>query len=300
MVEAAPIAQAMSLPAERQKLLERRISGLDRAATTSNSRLTAQPRPAAIPLSFAQERMWLLEQLEAVGARTLAGAMALTLPTDRARPPRPSFKGATAPFNLAKQVTDALRLLANQKGVTLFMLLLASYAVVLRNLSGQSDILLGTPVAGRHHRALEPLIGLFMNMLPMRVFAPLDANFTDLLLSVRETALGAYSHQDVPLGLLETELGRPLFHMLFALQPPAMDTLALPDLRLSGFQTSQPTARRDQSLFLTETPDGLRGGLEYSTGLFDAATIARQLTHFHTVLETVVRDHEMPIMDLCQ
>jgi hypothetical protein len=273
-------------------------------------------RPSPLPelsLQYADyvawQREWLrpqvLEPQLTYWKRRLAGAPTLELPTDRPRPATQSFRGATRVVLSGRELCAALHRLADREGVTLFMVLLAAFQVVLSRWSGQQDIVLGTPIAGRRLRDLEGLIGLFINMLPLRTDMSGNPSFRELLKRVKETALSAYAHQDLPLGMLETELGdtrdlsrAPLFRVMFALQNVPTEVVRLPGLRLQLFVTDMNTARRDMSFFLYEHASELKGALEYATDLFDSSTVDEIMNRFRAVLEKITVAPDLSTSDL--
>ncbi|WP_375773024.1 amino acid adenylation domain-containing protein [Archangium gephyra] len=273
---------------------------------------------AGLPVQYADyarwQREWLKgEVLEAQLAwwrEQLRGASpALELPTDKPRPPVQSYRGAFHRLQLPLALTEGLRKLSQREGVTLFMTLLAGWQVLLHRYSGQEDVSVGSPIAGRGHAGLEGLIGFFVNTLVMRARVRGEEPFRVLLGRVREMALGAYEHQDVPFEMLVDELKpardtsrAPLFQVAFALQNGAPPELALPGVKQRPVELHSQTAKNELLLALAETGEGLEGGLEYNTALFEASTIARMAGHLRTLLEGVVADagqrvRELPLMD---
>ncbi|MEZ4729301.1 MAG: amino acid adenylation domain-containing protein [Caldilineaceae bacterium] len=228
----------------------------------------------------------------------LAGAPGLlTLPTDRPRPAEQSYRGATYHFELAPSLSQALDALCANAGVTLFMTLLAGYKVLLHRYSGQSDLVVGTPIANRTQVEVEPLIGMFVNTLALRTDVSDDPSFRQVLERVRRTTQAAYEHQDLPFELVvealhpERSLSHaPLFQTMFALQNTPQPPLHLPDLQLRWLETPSTTTKFDLSLALYRTEQGLAGWWEYSTDLFDQATIARMTGNFQVLLQGVVAD----------
>jgi len=212
----------------------------------------------------------------------LAGASVLELPTDRARPSMVSDRGAAVRVDFPAGLARGLEGLARGEGATLFMVLLAAWSALLARYSGQEDLTVGTPVAGRDRAEAEPLIGCFVNPLPMRVGLQGDPAFRELLGRARETALGAYDHQGVPFERLVEELapGRdrgqtPLFQTVLALQS-APRPVRLPDLDISLAEIPTGTAKFDLTLMLAEDREGgIAGTLEFRTKLFEEATARR-------------------------
>ena len=267
-----------------------------------------------LPIQYADYALWqrewlqgeVLEQQVGYWKERLAGApAALDLPTDRARPAVQSFKGAVHGFALSKELTTALAQLARSEGATLYMVLLAAFQALLGRWSGQEDIVVGTPIAGRTHRETEGLIGFFVNMLALRTDMRGDPSFRVLLERVKEAALGAYAHQDLPFEKLVEELQpvrdlsrQPIFQVLLALQNVPQERLELSGLQLSRIGGEHVTAKLDLSLYLHETEQGLRGLVEYATDLFDASTIERLAGHFKTLLEGIVANPDARLSDL--
>ncbi len=220
---------------------------------------------------------------------------ALELPTDFQRPAAQSFRGATAPVQLSRPLSDALGAFCQQEGVTPFMALLAAWQLLLSRYSGQDDVLVGSPIAGRRVAEVEGLIGCFVNTLVLRARVDPRDGFRQLLAQVRQRTLGAFEHQDVPFEKLVEELQphrdlsrSPLFQVSFTLQNVGSTRLSLPGLTFQPVETEGRVARFDLALILGDTPQGLGGTLEYSTDLFEASTAARLVTHFQTLLEAAL------------
>src|SRR3977135_2123068 len=175
------------------------------------------------------------------------------------------------------------------------MVLLAAFQTLLSRCSGQEDIVVGSPIAGRRRQELERLIGFFVNTLVLRTDLSGDPSFIELLGGVKEAALGAYAHQDLPFEKLVEELQpvrdlsrQPLFQVIFALQNFPQERLIVPGLGLSLEAGEHVTAKFDLSLHMFETPTGLQGFIEYATDLFDRGTIERLIGHFENLLSGVV------------
>ena len=274
-----------------------------------------QPSPLAeLPIQYADFAAWqraslgggaLDGQLEYWKGR-LAGAPALLeLPTDRPRPEVQSFRGALRSFGLGQQLTAALNALGHREGATLYMTLLAAFQCLLYRLSGQEDIVVGSPVAGRNQVETEWLIGFFINTLALRTDLSGDPTFRGLLGRVRDAALGAYANQDVPFERLVEELHpersrshTPLFQVWFVLQNAPAETLDLPDLKLSPLPVTVETAQFDLTLSMVEFDSELRGELTYSTALFDPGTVEEMLSQFVRLLETVAAHPECRLLDI--
>ena len=267
-----------------------------------------------LPIQYADYAAWqrqflsgeVLEKQLAYWKQQLRGAPpVLEIPTDRPRPPKESFRGDIKAIPISSVVTERLKELSRGEGVTLFMTLLAAWQVLLSRYSGQEDIVVGIPIANRNRSEIEGLIGFFANTLALRGDLSGNPSFRELLTRVREVALSAYAHQDLPFEKLVEELRperslshNPLFQVLFALQnTPALDQ-QIPGLKLRGVGAKVGTAKCDLALFMAEGPQGLMGRLEYNTDIFDASTIDRLANHFQILLQGIVADAEQPIYDL--
>ncbi|UFP96149.1 non-ribosomal peptide synthetase [Gloeobacter morelensis] len=219
----------------------------------------------------------------------------LELPLDRPRPQAPSSAGGWVPIELGPETATAIALLARREGATPFMVLLAALQTLLYRCGGQTDFLIGTPVANRHRGELEPLIGFFVNTLPLRADLSGDPSFRQLIARARESALGAYAHQDLPFEKLVEHLapqqrwGRsPLVQAVFALQNAPASALELPGLSIESLSAKGRTAKFDLTLSLEEGPSGLCGGFEYSTDIFDVETVESLAERFGVLLAGIV------------
>jgi amino acid adenylation domain-containing protein len=259
----------------------------------------------------AWQREWLhgevLERQVKYWHEQLAGAPpVLELPLDRARPALQSFRSASVPVEIPAGLADALKAISRQEGATLFMTLLAAWQALLSRYSGQTDIVVGVPIANRTRAELEPLIGFFVNTLALRADFSGDPTFAELLGQVREACLGAYQHQDVPFEKLVEELHperslshSPIFQVMFALQNAPLGALELPELTLSPVElTENAPVNFELNLMLLESAGGLKGSVIYHTDLFDATTIERMLEHFLLLLEGVVSEPARRLSDV--
>ena len=276
---------------------------------------TGQPSPLTeLPIQYADfahwQRQWLQGEVLATQLaywqQQLDGcAPSLALPTDRPRPTRPTFRGARQSLMLPQELAKAIAALSEREGVTLFMTLLAAFQTLLYRYTGQEDISIGSPIANRNRSEIEGLIGFFVNSLVLRTDLSGNPTFRELLRRVREVALGAYAHQDLPFEKLveelqpERDLSRnPLFQIVFALQNTPSETLELPGLKLSPLDLEPGTARFDLEFQLVECLDTLGVVVTYSTDLFESSTIAQMLEHFQALLNSIVTDSEQRITDL--
>ena len=237
----------------------------------------------------------------------LAGAPPLLeIPTDRPRPAVQTVNGASENIAFSPELSEKLKVLTRQEGVTLFMTLLAAYQTLLHRYSGQDDILVGSPIANRTNSKIEKLIGFFVNNLIMKADFSDNPEFTDLLAQVRENALEAYAHQDLPFEKLVEEIQprrdpshAPIFQVAFVLQNiPADRSMQLPGLTLKPVQSDAETAKYDLTLTMAEAGERLLGTMEYNSDLFDQSTIQRMLRHLEIILEAVSEDPEIQIGDI--
>jgi amino acid adenylation domain-containing protein/non-ribosomal peptide synthase protein (TIGR01720 family) len=292
------------------------VGVLARELATGYNALRAGREPSlpALPIQYADFAVWqrrllaegaLTGMIRACAARLAGAPASLDLPADRPRPSAPSFRGGVVRFAVDRSLTRRLKELSRREGVTLYMTLLAAFAGYLSRLSGQKDLVLGSPVANRNRAATEPLIGLFVNTLPLRLDLSGDPTFLELLGRVRRTTLDAYAEQDVPFEkvvealALERSLNRqPLVQAMFVLQnapftPPALDGLSVELIDLDSV-----TAKFDLTLSMQETADGLQALLEYSSELFDRERIERMARHLATVLRSVADRPDRRCRDL--
>ena len=206
---------------------------------------------------------------------------------------------------MSRKVSEALKALCQREGATPFMALLAAFQVLLSRYSGQDDISVGSPIAGRNRAETEGLIGFFVNTLVLRSHLSEGTSFRELLAQVRATTLAAYAHQDVPFEKLvevlqpTRDLSRsPLFQVMFILQNTPGGELQLPGLTLRPVEHEDTTAKFELTLALGEGPEGFGGGLSYNTDLFDEATAARMMRHFEALLEVLSARPDTALRDL--
>ncbi|HYG61708.1 MAG TPA: amino acid adenylation domain-containing protein, partial [Thermoanaerobaculia bacterium] len=282
--------------------------------------LYAGHRLPELPVQYGDfavwQRAWLsggvLETQISYWRQRLAGAPArLALPADRTRPAVATDRGELRPVALSPELSRSLTALARSEGATPFMVLLAGFAALLGRYSGQDDVVVGTPVAGRNRREVEGLIGFFVNNLALRVELADGLGFVDLLRQVRRTALDAYAHQDIPFERLVEEVvaerggldHSPLFQVTLAVQnTPVVGDGVVPGLELRRVTAEPVAAKFELSLVFALLGEELAGGLEYNTDLFDATTADRLARHFARLLEVAMAAPEMawpelPLLD---
>jgi amino acid adenylation domain-containing protein len=271
------------------------------------------PLPA-LPLQYADFAVWQKRWLSGVVLETqlnywrsqLQGSPELLqLPTDRPRPVVQTYHGRTQSFELNQDLTQKLQSLSAESGTTLFMTMLAAFVTLLYRYSGQSDILVGTPIANRNRNEIESLIGFFVNTLVLRSNFENNPSFESLLAQVRETTLQAYEHQDVPFEQVVEALQpqrslshSPLFQVMFVLQNVPMTEFELPGVTLTQLDGDSTIAKFDLTLSMSETNRGLVGEWEYNTDLFDGSTIDRMATHFQNLLSAVVANPQQTVGEL--
>ncbi|MEQ4304750.1 amino acid adenylation domain-containing protein [Plantactinospora sp. B6F1] len=235
----------------------------------------------------------------------LAGVPPLELPTDRPRPAEPTFRGAPVGVCLDAAVTEALRRLALDHGATLYMVVLAAYAAVLARYARQHDFAVGSPQAGRSHAELEPMIGMFVNMLITRVDVTGDPTFPELLARIRDTVLDGYAHQELPFEQLVTELDVPrdvgrsaIFQVALAMRTPGgSGGTPKPGLAVAPFVVEAVAARFDLELDLV-AGETLSGALIYNRDLFGADTVERIAGTFVEFVHAVASDPDRPLSHL--
>ncbi len=267
-----------------------------------------------LPIQYPDYAVWqrgylsgevLEPQLAYWKSRLTGAAPLLELPTDRPRPALQSFKGARLSRVVDKALLDAVKTVGQVDRATLFMTLLAAFSVLLSRYCRSDDIVIGSPIAGRTRTETEHLIGFFVNTLALRTDLSGDPSFRELLARVREIALSAYAHQDLPFEKLVEELKperslsySPLFQVMFALQNTTQAPLRLPGLEVKRLDLGRETSKFDLSLAAIEASEGLKLSFEYNSDLFDSATIVRMMGHFETLLKSVVKNPEQKISRL--
>ncbi len=283
------------------------------------------PGWAPLPVQYADYSLWQREVLgtedqpesvlsEQLGywIRTLSGSPEVVpLPLDRPRPRQRSSRGAVVTRDIAPAVHSALLDLARQARSTLFIVMHAAWAVLLQRLSGSHDVVVGTPIAGRGHRALDDVVGMFVNTLVLRTSVPSGASFADVLTEVRSADLGAFEHADIPFERLVDELvperstaHTPLFQVLLEFRNDTRVRLELPGLAVESLDVDLEVAQFDLQLSLAERlgengmPTGITAGFRYATDVFDRTSVERLAQRFLHVVETVSADPTVLVDDV--
>ncbi len=265
-----------------------------------------------LPIQYVDYANWqrmrmtsqVLEQQLGYWREQLQGPLpVLELPTRGPRPAAYSTGGKVRVWSMAHDLTEAVKSLSQRQGVTLFMTLLAAFKVLLYRYSGEADLLVGTPIAGRNRREVEGLIGCFINTLVLRTDLLGEPTFRELLARVKEVALGAYANQDVPFEKLVEELQpkrdlsrSPLFQVMFVLQNAPMPALKMANVLMSHQDIEAATSKFDMTFAVMEKDNGiLSGWLEYNTSLFDERMIEQMIRHYQNILQCIVANPDMPI-----
>ncbi len=238
--------------------------------------------------------------------RELAGLPSmLQLPTDRPRPPVQTTHGSRCALQLTPAFSDRLKAFGRAEGTTLFMVMLSAFQVLMHRYSGETDIAIGSAIANRNRSEVEHTIGFFANNLVLRADLNGDPTVRELMVRVRERALRAYAHQEMPFDMLVDELGTrreldhsPLFQVLFVLQNLSMTSLELPGLRCDSVDLDVTASRFDLSVDVFDIVHGLRCYFEYNTDLFDVSTIERMLNHYRKLLEGFVERPDARVSEL--
>ena len=264
-----------------------------------------------LPLQYADYAAWQRTWIEGPEAQAqlafwqkiLAEAPPpLELSGDRARPAHPSYRGAAQRVPLQAQQVQALRRLGQQERATLYMLLFAAFLVLLRRLTGQTDLLIGAPVAGRRHAASETLIGMFVNSLPLRFDLSGSPAFRELLRRVQQVVLAGLAHQDLPFERLVQALQAgafssrtPFFQIMFNLRNVPGGSPSAGALQIEPYDFDDRIAQFDLSVEIEPRQAGLVCDFVYSADLFDGETIRRMAQRYQLLLEAILADPEQNI-----
>ena len=271
-----------------------------------------QPELAPLPLQYADYAIWQRRMLETPGAKKqlgfwidqLAGPLpVLELQTDRPRPATQTTRGSKRELLLPAKAVAGIRALAQRHNVTPFMAFLGAYFAMLRRYTGQDDLIVGSITAGRQRAELEPLIGLFVNTVALRVDTSNDPTFAELLARVRDATTAAMANQGVPFEEVAETLGAgrdrsrsPVFQVAFQLLEAISTELRLPGLVVDRVPAQKDTAKFELTLMLHGAADGaLRAVIEYNADLYDPATVDRMLAQYGTLLAAIVRDPDVSI-----
>src|ERR1051326_6176190 len=277
--------------------------------------LKGDPSPLPeLPIQYADFAVWQRQRMEGevfhaqldYWKAKLSGSLpVLELPSDRPRPATQAYNGGNVFSTLSKRLTNSLKVLSQQEGVTPFVTLLAAFLILLLRYTGQDDIVVGTPIANRNEPDIEVLIGFFVNMLPLRTNLSGNPTFRELLRRVQDTALGAYAHQDLPFEKLVEELKpqrdlshTPVFQIMFSLLNAPIQPLELPGVAPSRLECREGAAKFDLSLFMEETDERLTAWFQYNSDLFDEITIERMAGHFRTLLESIIVGPSQRLLEL--
>jgi amino acid adenylation domain-containing protein len=258
--------------------------------------------------SASQRELLQGEKLEtqiAYWKERLRDASIAELPADRKRPPVPTFRGATQAFALPKDLSAAFKALCAENGVFLFMGLLAAFQLLISGYTGETDIVVGAPVASRKRAKLQGSIGLFLNLIALRTDFSADPTFRELLKQVCSVVIGAYQNQDLPFERVVEDVhparsrGRsPLFQVTLDQVDPKWIALDLEGIRADWFPVDNQTSKFDLTLAWFDSPDGLRGWLEYNTDIFDPSTITQMQEHYRTLIESVIAAPDLRVSQI--
>lgn len=277
----------------------------------SNGRLSPLPDLSIQYADFAVwQREWLqgetLEVQLSFWKEQLSGELpVLELPSDRPRPALQTYNGVTVTFDIPEDLARSLRSLSQGEGATPFMTLLSVYSVLLHRYTGHEDLAIGAPIANRNRADIEPLIGFFTNTLVIRTDLSGKPTFKDLLARVKQVALDAYSHQDLPFEYLVEQLHpdrdlshSPLVQVMLAMENILADEIRIPGLVVTPVEGESTTSKFDQAIYVRDSGAEMQGAIEYNTDLFDRETVLRTIGHLLTLLESVTANRLQRIEDL--
>jgi amino acid adenylation domain-containing protein len=266
-----------------------------------------------LPIQYADYAVWQRSRLQgkkleatlSYWRKQLAGVETLNLPTDRPRTAAPRWRGAHEPIELDRETLEKLNQISQMETTTLFMTLLTAFQALMQRYSGQVDITIGAPTAGRDRIEIERLIGFFVNTLALRTQVRQGASFADALRQVRRIVIDAQKYQDLPFEKLVEELQperdlshTPLFQVMFVFQNNPNESHEWPNLKVRSLNVGNATAKFDLMMELNGEGRELSGNMEYSADLFDASTIRRMIGHFRVLLKSINADINRPIGDL--
>ncbi|MBL8676522.1 MAG: amino acid adenylation domain-containing protein, partial [Alphaproteobacteria bacterium] len=275
-----------------------------------------EPSLPSLPVQYADFALWqrnwlqgdVLEQQLSYWKQQLSDIPdLLNLPSDKPRPKELTYQGASYHYNLSRETKDQLNQLSQQQGCSLFMTLLAAFQILLHRYTGQKDIVVGSPIANRHYKETEELIGFFVNTLALKTSFNDNESFLDVLHKVKETTLQAYQHQDVPFEQLvdhlniTRELNRnPVFQIMFSLQTTTEveEELVLRDIQIAPISSDYPIAKFDLSVGAFEHKEGISLMFDYATDLFEEETIKRFADHFGELIRDSFKKLTRSLHDL--
>jgi len=290
-------------------VLFRELAALYRAFSSG------EPSPLAdLPIQYGDFARWQRESLReealeiqlSYWKQKLGGKLPVfNLPTDRPRPSVQSFRGARQVLSLSREMTDALKALGFDEGATLYMTLLAAFQILLQRQTKQDDIVVGTTITGRTHVETEGLIGFFVNLLVLRTDLSGNPRFAELLRRVRDVALEAYAHQDLPFEKLVEELRpernlsrNPLVQVLFVMQKLPWSEISFPGLDVTVLDPGTDIARFDLAVFVSESEAGWLVNWVYNAELFEAATIDAMCRRYERLLRSILENRDAPLEEL--
>jgi non-ribosomal peptide synthetase component F/acyl carrier protein len=267
-----------------------------------------------LPIQYADFAVWQREWLSGetlahhmnYWRKQLSGALpGIKLPMDRPHSPIQTYRGKSQPLGMTRQLLKSLRSLSRGESATLFMTVLAAFKVLLHRYTGEDDIMISTPIANRTRVEIEGLIGYFVNMIVLRSNLSGNPTFRDFLRHVREVALNAYDHQDLPFELLVEEFRperkgtqTPFFQVCCESQNVPTQPHESSDLRFNGLGTDRKTSHFDLMLSITEYGDTIDASLEYKVDLFDDDTISEMIRRFRVLLENIIQNPDLRLLDI--
>jgi amino acid adenylation domain-containing protein len=271
------------------------------------------PLPA-LNIQYADFAVWqkqwltgdiLAQQIDYWKKLLIGAPPLLEFPTDRPRPSTQTYTGGFVEFSLEQGLSEQLTSLSQQSGTTLFMTMLAAFAVLLTRYSSQDDLVIGSPIANRNRHEIEPLIGFFVNTLVLRIKLENNPTFLHFLELVKQLTLDAQEHQDLPFEKLVEELQparslsySPLFQVMFEMDNTPTSNLELPGLQILPLELENINAKFDLTLSIQASDSGLVCGWEYKTDLFDCTSIDRLAVNFKTLLQSIVANPHQPVSQL--
>ena len=259
---------------------------------------------------FADYAKWQSEQYASINntnleywKHILSGPLPiLELPSDKMRPPTLSYVGSSVHFSLSKETSQKLEILTRKEQTTIFSSLLSIFYILLARYSGQSDIIIGAPVANRNDVEVEKLFGFFLNMMPLRIQVQRDQTFSKLLQHIKEVVHDAFAHQDIPFNVLvetikpQRDLSHPpIFQVIFAYQNFPIEPVTIGETKISSTLVDRGATEFDLSLYMWPNDNILTGNFEYSTELFERSQIERLASHFVNIANAIADTIDTPV-----